>query len=175
MVCWVSCLVPASMKHSEDRKKPEEGESEVVPEVSRRLMYNVLMALEVADCCVIDVLSAKCGCKSGKLCVHISAVCKGVLNNGFSLQQQWNGQIAYIYSNNGQHVGQLTLIISNGKQIWSIVVHRHPILLQYYWIQWANNGPTVAQLFPIVSHCLSNCFQYYWKPLETVGRTRNRL
>ena len=75
MVCWVSCLVPASMKHSEDRKKPEEGE-EVVPEVSRRLMYNVMMALEVADSCVIEVLNAKCGCKSGKLCVHMSAVCQ---------------------------------------------------------------------------------------------------
>lgn len=75
MVCWVTCMVPASMKHGEARKAQEAGE-EVVPEVARRVMYEVMLALEVADSTVIEVLSAKCGCKSGKLCVHISAVCQ---------------------------------------------------------------------------------------------------
>lgn len=74
LVCWVSCLVPASMEHDRAKEK-KEGESEL----ARRRMLEVCLALELSTCgeYVINVIAHKCaGCKDGGLCVHKSAVCQ---------------------------------------------------------------------------------------------------
>ena len=46
-VCWVRCLIPASMVKDKARKQREEGD-EVVTEAMRRKHYEVVLALEVS-------------------------------------------------------------------------------------------------------------------------------
>ena len=75
-VCWVSCLVPASMVKAMARKQREEGD-EIITEAMRRKHYHVSLALEVSGQYVIGLLDSRCACVAGRaLCVHVSAVCQ---------------------------------------------------------------------------------------------------
>ena len=75
-VCWVRCLVPASMVKEKARKQREEGD-EVITEAMRRKHYEVTLALEVSGRYVIGLLDSRCPCIAGRaLCVHVSAVCQ---------------------------------------------------------------------------------------------------
>ena len=76
VVCWVTCLVPASMVKALARKQREEGD-EVITEAMRRKHYQVMLALEVSGQYVIGLLDSRCPCVAGRaLCVHVSAVCQ---------------------------------------------------------------------------------------------------
>ena len=75
-VCWVRCLIPASMVKEKARKQREEGDV-VVTEAMRRKHYEVVLALEVSGQYVIGLLESRCPCIAGRaLCVHAAALCQ---------------------------------------------------------------------------------------------------
>lgn len=83
-VCWVECLVPASMaKEAGTKRKHDDGEEAEAPAKRQAKLYQVVLALEVmegtADVYVIRVKQSNCGCKDGWLCVHKSAAMQAVL------------------------------------------------------------------------------------------------